>query len=408
MKNCVIAQSGGPTSVINASAMGVVSKNKELKYYDKVYAGINGVEGILSKNLVDLSVLSYEEIENLKYTPAAGLGSCRYKLKDASENDQEYQNLFQILKEFEIETFFYIGGNDSMDTVHKLSNYAKEKGENIKFIGIPKTIDNDLPVMDHTPGFGSAAKYIATTVLENYFDATVYTKKSAFILEAMGRDTGWLAASAALARVGNKQVADFIYLPEITFNEEQFIKDVSNKLETQNHVFIVVSEGIKNEDGKFLSELSAETSKDIFGHVQLGGVGNYIKQILLNNGIVSKARAVELSTSQRCAMHCASQTDIDESFKVGEAALEYSIDGENGYMIGIKRVSDSPYVSDTFSLHTSKVANSIKYFPRKWVNKEGNNVTIDAVNYALPLISGTSKIKIENGLPKYVKLEDLL
>jgi ATP-dependent phosphofructokinase / diphosphate-dependent phosphofructokinase len=408
MKNCIVAQSGGPTSVINASAMGVVAKNKELKTYDKVFAGINGIEGILNKKIVNLSVLSDDEIQNLKYTPAAGLGSCRYKLKNAIENAEEYKKLFEILKEYEIATFFYIGGNDSMDTVHKLGNYAKEHGENIKFIGIPKTIDNDLPVMDHTPGFGSAAKYIATTVLENYFDVSVYDKKSAFILETMGRDTGWLAASAALATVNGNQIADFIYLPEIIFNKDNFIKDVEKKLKNQNQIFIVVSEGIKNEEGIFLSELSSATNKDIFGHTQLGGVGNYVKQILLDSGVISKARAVELSTSQRCAMHCASQTDIEESFSVGKAALQYSIDGENGYMIGIKRTSDKPYTSEIFTVDTSKVANSIKYFPKEWVNEEKNNVTEEAINYLLPLIQGEPKFITENGLPKYVKLENLI
>jgi 6-phosphofructokinase 1 len=408
MKNCIVAQSGGPTSVINASVMGLAAKNSKIKYYDNVYAGINGIEGILNKNIVNLSKLSSEDIDSLKYTPAAGLGSCRYKLKSYEENTEEYEKLFEILNEYEIKTFFYTGGNDSMDTVHKLSKYAKAHNKDIKFFGIPKTIDNDLPVMDHTPGFGSAAKLIATTVLENYFDAEVYTKKSAFIVETMGRDTGWLAASAALAKVNGKQVADFIYLPEVTFYAEKFLEDVRNKLKEQSHVFIVVSEGIRNEEGKFLSELSAETSKDIFGHIQLGGVGNYVKQLLLDNGVVSKARALEISTTQRCAMHCASQTDIDESFNVGETALEYSINGESGNMVGIKRISDSPYASESFVLDTAKVANCIKYFPKEWVNKAGNNVTEESIKYTAPLIMGEPKIKTENGLPKYVRLSDLL
>jgi ATP-dependent phosphofructokinase / diphosphate-dependent phosphofructokinase len=408
MKNCIVAQSGGPTSVINASIMGVVSKNNELKHYDIVYGGLNGIEGILNETLVNLSKLSSEGIDNIKYTPAAALGSCRYKLKSYEENSAEYEKLFEILDKYEIETFFYTGGNDSMDTVHKLSNYAKAHDKKVNFFGIPKTIDNDLPVMDHTPGYGSAAKLIATTVLENYCDAEVYTKKSAFIVEAMGRDTGWLAASAAIAKVNGKCVADFIYLPEIVFDTEKFLADVKKKLETQPHILIVVSEGIKNEAGKFLSELSAETQKDIFGHVQLGGVGNYVKQLLIDNGVVSKARALELSTTQRCAMHCASQTDIDESFNIGETALEYSIDGESGMMVGIKRVSNNPYKSESFVVDTAKVANCIKYFPSEWVNAENNHVTEEAVEYILPLVQGQAKFLQENGMPKFARIKDLV
>lgn len=408
MNNCIVAQSGGPTTVINASVMGVVAGNKELKHYDTVYAGINGIHGILEENILDLSNLTLDNIESLKYTPSAGLGSCRYKLKDFNESYGEYDKLFNILNRYEIKTFFYVGGNDSMDTVHKLSAFAKTNNKDVKFIGIPKTIDNDLPIMDHTPGFGSAAKLIATTVLENYLDTQVYTKKSAFIIETMGRDTGWLAASAALAKINNNQIADFIYLPEVSFLEEKFLEDVTEKLQTQNHVIIIVSEGIKNQEGKFLSEISSEITKDIFGHVQLGGVGNYLKNLLTNNNIVTKARSLEISTTQRCAMHCASQTDIDESFNIGRKALDYSVKGENGYMIGIRRISNSPYISEYFELNTAKVANSIKYFPLEWINEEGNNVTNNALEYLSPLIMGEPKIQTENGLPKYSTLSDLI
>lgn len=399
MKNCLVAQSGGPTSVINSSAIGIFEKNLECKYYDNVYAGLNGIEGILNKNLLNLSEMPKEEVSGLKYTPSSGLGSCRYKLKNYENHKDEYVKLFEILKEYEISTFFYIGGNDSMDTVHKLSNYAKEHNINVKFIGVPKTIDNDLPIMDHTPGFGSAAKFIATIALENSIDANVYNAKNVFIIETMGRDTGWLAASSCIATINGKSVVDFIYLPETPFNIEKFVKDVNTKLEEKNTVVIVVSEGIRTADGTFLGELSS-TGLDKFGHAQLGGVCNYLKNLLKENG-VKKVRAIELSTMQRSAMHFASETDIQEAYDIGAFALEYSKDGESGNMVAIRRISNSPYKSEPFALHTSEVANKIKYFPKEWINLEGNNVTIEAYNYTLPLILGEAKIEYENGLPKY-------
>jgi len=404
MKNCIVAQSGGPTSVINASAIGVLDQNINSPYYDNVYAGINGIQGILNDHIVNLSSLPYDEVKGLKYTPSSGLGSCRYKLKSFKENPEEYIKLFEILEKYEIKTFFYIGGNDSQDTVHKFSIYAKEHNVDVKFIGIPKTIDNDLPIMDHTPGFGSAAKLIATSVLENFLDASVYPASGVFILETMGRDTGWLAASACVATINGKQAADFIYLPEVAFDTEKFLKDVSKKLTEKSHVFVVVSEGIRTKEGKFLGEIGS-TGLDKFGHAQLGGVCAFLQNLILTTNTAEKVRVLELSTLQRCSMHCASQTDIDEAFEVGKAALTYSIDGISGNMIGLKRLSNSPYESAPFVLETAKVANNIKYFPLEWINEEGNNVTREAYEYTLPLIMGEPKITIENGLPKYTFLD---
>ncbi|MBU3189472.1 6-phosphofructokinase [Clostridium bowmanii] len=404
MKNCIVAQSGGPTSVINASAMGVLEENNSSHYYDNVYAGINGIQGILNNHIVNLSTLPYDEVKGLKYTPSSGLGSCRYKLKSYDKSPEEYLKLFELLEEHEIKTFFYIGGNDSQDTVHKFSIYAREHNKDVKFIGIPKTIDNDLPIMDHTPGFGSAAKLIATSVLENFLDASVYPAKGVFILETMGRDTGWLAASACVATINGIPAADFIYLPEVAFSAEKFLKDVSKKLTEKNHVFVVVSEGIRTKEGKFIGEASS-TGLDKFGHAQLGGVCAFLKNLILETNTAEKVRVLELSTIQRCSMHCASQTDIDEAFEVGKAAVSYSIEGISGNMIGIRRLSNSPYTSEPFALETSKVANNIKYFPLEWINKEGNNVTREAYEYTLPLIMGEPKISIENGLPKYTFLE---
>lgn len=400
MRNCIVAQSGGPTSVINASAMGVFKANEELKYYDNVYAGIHGIEGVLNENMINLSEIDSEIINRLIYTPSSGLGSCRYKLKSYENNKEEYIKLFEIFTKYEIDTFFYIGGNDSMDTVHKLSNYAKEHNLSTKFFGVPKTIDNDLPIMDHTPGFGSAAKFIATIALENKLDCSVYSAKNVFIVETMGRDTGWLAASSCVARLNGQPVVDFIYLPETAFDSEKFLKDIANKLETQNSVVVVVSEGIRTADGTFLGEIGSH-GLDKFGHAQLGGVCNYLKNLIKDNGVCNKVRAIELSTMQRCAMHFASQTDIDESFNCGYEALKYSVNGESGNMIGIKRVSNTPYKSEPFAIHTSNVANSIKYFPKEWINEEGNNVTKEAYEYTLPLIMGEPKIQYKNGLPDY-------
>lgn len=401
MRNCIVAQSGGPTSVINASFLGVLDENIKLSYYDNVYAGLNGIEGILSKKIINLSDIPHAELEGFKYTPASGLGSCRYKMKDFRTNEEEYDKLMEIFKEYEIETFFYIGGNDSMDTVKSLSGYAKENNIKIKFIGIPKTIDNDLMYTDHTPGFGSAAKYIATTVLECYLDSSVYSNNGIFIVETMGRDAGWLTASSYLARINGRPVADFIYLPEVPFSKDQFIKDVKNKFEEQNQVFIVASEGIRDKDGHFLGEQKSSAVHDKFGHAQLGGVCNALKQLLIDNSITSRVKTLELGVTQRCAMHYASNTDIEEAYMVGKKALEYSKEDCSGNMVAIRRNSSYPYNSDTFLVEASKVANNIKYLPVEWINSENNNVTDAVIEYVSPLIQGTPKIPMENGLPKY-------
>ena len=313
MSNCIIAQSGGPTSVINSSVVGLLEANKTLGSFNKVFAGLNGIEGILNGNIIELSSISQEEINNFKYTPSSGLGSCRYKMKKLEESTEEYDKLLEILKANDIKAFFYVGGNDSMDTTAKLSAYAKKTGIDVKFIGIPKTIDNDLMYTDHTPGFGSAAKFIATSVLETYLDSSVYINNGIFILETMGRDTGWLASAAALAKLNGKQVADFIYLPETAFDIDKFLVDVKNKFEEQNQVYIVVSEGIRNAEGKFIAEAHAQ-AHDKFGHAQLGGVGNFLKNLIISSGITSRVKSLELGVLQRCAMHCSSEIDLKEAY----------------------------------------------------------------------------------------------
>ncbi|GAA0077520.1 6-phosphofructokinase [Clostridium sp. CTA-5] len=400
MSNCIIAQSGGPTSVINSSVVGLINGNKKLKAFDKVYGGLNGIEGILNKNIIDLSSIDENHIQNFRYTPSSGLGSCRYKLKNSKDSSEEYERLMQILKEYDITSFFYVGGNDSMDTTAKLSEYAKKNNIDITFIGIPKTIDNDLVYTDHTPGFGSAAKFITTSVLETYLDSSVYVNNGIFILETMGRDTGWLAASACIARINNKPVADFIYLPESIFDEEKFLKDVKEKFDKQNKVYIVVSEGIKNKDGKFVSEFEC-ISNDKFGHAQLGGVGEYLREIILKSGITTRVKALELGILQRCAMHCASGRDLEEAHKVGYLALEYALQGETGKMVAIKREEGTQYEASYFLVDANKIANNVRYFPVEWINEEGNFVNQEAFSYFEPLIEGIPTLNLENNLPKY-------
>ena len=400
MSNCIIAQSGGPTSVINSSVVGLLEANKTLGSFNKVFAGLNGIEGILNGNIIELSSISQEEINNFKYTPSSGLGSCRYKMKKLEESTEEYDKLLEILKANDIKDFFYVGGNDSMDTTAKLSAYVKKTGIDVKFIGIPKTIDNDLMYTDHTPGFGSAAKFIATSVLETYLDSSVYINNGIFILETMGRDTGWLASAAALAKLNGKQVADFIYLPETAFDIDKFLVDVKNKFEEQNQVYIVVSEGIRNAEGKFIAEAHAQ-AHDKFGHAQLGGVGNFLKNLIISSGITSRVKSLELGVLQRCAMHCASNIDIEEAYEVGYEALKQASLGKCGYMIGIKRESNSPYKSSYFLIEADKVANNVKYFPTEWINKEGNNIKPEALEYLTPLISSVPSVISSVAMPSF-------
>lgn len=400
MANCIIAQSGGPTSVINSSVVGLVDANKDLKIFDKVYAGLNGIEGILNGNIIELSSFSDEEINSFRYTPSSGLGSCRYKMKKLEESTEEYDKLLEILKANDIKAFFYVGGNDSMDTTAKLGKYAKETGLDIKFIGIPKTIDNDLMYTDHTPGFGSAAKFIATTVLETYLDSSVYINNGIFIVETMGRDTGWLAASSALAKLNGKQVADFIYLPESTFDVDKFLHDVKLKFEEQNQVYIVVSEGIRTADGTFVAETSSQ-AHDKFGHAQLGGVGMYLKNLIIQSGITKRVKALELGVLQRCAMHCASSLDLEEAHQAGYEALKYANMGHSGYMVAIKRESNVPYSSSYFLVEADKIANNVKYFPKEWINEEGNGITEEAIEYLAPLVSSLPSILTQSPMPNF-------
>lgn len=402
MANCLVAQSGGPTSAINASLAGVVRGAKNSKSFDKCLGALHGVQGLMNEEIKDLTDI---DTKKLSLTPSMYLGSCRYKLPEYADAPEEYEKIFDILKKNDVDTFFYIGGNDSMDTVSKLSAYASAKDESIQFIGVPKTIDNDLCVTDHTPGYGSAAKFIATTLLEVSHDTAIYPIKSVTIVEIMGRDAGWLAGAAALARNDYNVVPHLIYLPEVAFNEDEFIEDVKDMIEKHGNVVVAVSEGIKDKDGVYITSSSA--TEDKFGHSQLSGTGKTL-ELLVKEKIGVKARAVEINIPQRTAGHMASLTDIEESIAQGEFAVEKAEEGMSGVMITIHRLSDIPYTTYLSTTDIDDTAGLIKHVPKKWINKRGNDVTDEFIQYVKPLIQGEVDLKYKDGLPDYMDISDLL
>ena len=407
-RNIIVGQSGGPTSVINSSLAGVYKTAKERGYH-KVYGMLHGVQGLLDEQYVDLStqIHSDMDIELLKRTPSAFLGSCRYKLPDIHEAEDLYEKLFKILNKLDIEVFIYIGGNDSMDTIKKLSDYAILKGHEQKFLGVPKTIDNDLALTDHTPGFGSAAKYIAASTKEVIRDALglSYNKENITVLEIMGRNAGWLTGATALAKTEECGGPDLIYLPEITFDMDKFLKKVQELVHKQKNVVIAVSEGIKLADGRYVCELSGGSEYvDAFGHKQLQGTAAYLAGFL-GAKIGCKTRSIEFSTLQRSASHMASRTDINEAFMVGGAAVKAADEGDTGKMVVIDRVSDDPYMSAAGIYDVHRIANNEKLVPREWVNKEGNFVTEDFIDYVKPLIQGDYPPFMVNGLPQHLVLK---
>lgn len=407
-RNIIVGQSGGPTAVINSSLAGVYKTAKE-RGFDTVYGMLHGIQGFLDEQYVDLStqIHSDMDIELLKRTPSAFLGSCRFKLPEIHEDPDIYEKIFQILDNLEIEAFIYIGGNDSMDTIKKLSDYAIVKGHKQKFLGVPKTIDNDLALTDHTPGFGSAAKYIAASTKEIIRDALglAYNKKNISILEIMGRNAGWLTGATALARTEECEGPDLIYLPEVTFDIDRFLINVKELLEEKESVVIAVSEGIKLADGRYVCELSGGADYvDAFGHRQLQGTASYLASFL-GAEIGCKTRSIEYSTLQRSASHMASRVDIDEAFMVGGAAVKAADEGDTGKMVVIDRVSDDPYMSAAGIYDVHRIANNEKFVPREWVNEEGNYITEDFINYIEPLIQGDYQPVIVNGLPQHLVLK---
>lgn len=406
--NCIVAQSGGPTVAINASLAGVIDGVKKSNRFTRVYGAVHGIQGVLDNNLMDLSLMALSKfpmVNTLELSPAMYLGSCRYKLPDYETDSRPYEIIFQRFEEYKIAAFFYIGGNDSMDTVDKLSKYALKIGSDVRIIGIPKTIDNDLCLTDHTPGFGSAAKYVASTMLEIAHDTYIYQIPSVVIVEIMGRDAGWLTAAASLARTDYSPAPHLIYLPEVDFDENQFIEDIKEVLKTSRSVIIAVSEGIHDKDGNYISATSAVADK--FGHAQLSGTGKALESIVKEK-LDIKVRSIELNVLQRCAAHISSRTDINESFALGQAAVKYAADGKTAVMSSIKRISNDPYQWIIEAEDVSLIANKAKSVPIEWITPEKNNVTAEMEAYLRPLIIGEVSLQYKDGLPMYLPINHLL
>lgn len=399
--NIVVAQSGGPTCAINASLLGVFKGAMKSDKIETVFGSLNGIEGIINNNLVNLTerIKTNEDMELVKQTPATLLKSCRYKLPDAEKEPEVYETIRANLEKNGIGAFFYIGGNDSMDTVNKVSAYFSKVGCDIKVIGVPKTIDNDLMCTDHTPGFGSAAKYVATTIKEITRDCTVYNLKSVTIIEIMGRDTGWLTAASSVLHAIGEDAPHLIYLPEVKFSEENFIEDIKAAFEKQNTVIVAISEGVELENADFMSGAT-----DTFGHKYLSGIGKCLENVVRTK-IGCKVRSIELNLMQRCSSHIASKTDLDEAELIGTKAVETALAGGTGKVMTFKRVSNNPYTVEIESANANEIANAIKYVPSEWINERGNGLTKEAAEYVLPLIQGEMDIKFENGLPKHFKID---
>ena len=400
-RNVIVGQSGGPTAVINASLYGVVFEALNRDEIEKVYGMVNGIEGFLNDNYMDMKPLEESgELELVKNTPGSYLGSCRYKLPE-DLNDDVYPVLFEKLKTLNIGYFFYIGGNDSMDTVSKLSRYAANIDSDIRFIGVPKTIDNDLVETDHTPGFGSAAKYIATTVREIAVDASVYdNKKSVTIVEIMGRHAGWLTAASALARKFENDNPVLIYLPETDFDQDAFIEKVKESLETTSNLVVCISEGIHNADGKFVCELASDVGVDTFGHKMLSGSGKYLEN-LVKERVGVKVRSVELNVSQRCSSTMLSKADQKEAIASGSFAVSKAIEGATGVMITFIREEGEEYRLSYGTSDVNNICNKEKIVPRNWINEDGTDVTEEFIKYARPLVQGNVTVETEDGLPKF-------
>lgn len=403
--NVIVGQSGGPTAAINSSLAGVYRTARD-RGAGKVYGMLHGIQGLLQERYIDLSeyITSDLDTELLKRTPAAFLGSCRYKLPEIHEDRAVYDKIFEILEKLNIEAFIYIGGNDSMDTIKKLSDYAIVTGFPTRFVGCPKTIDNDLALTDHTPGYGSAAKYIGTSVKEIIRDSfsLEYSKGLVSIVEIMGRNAGWLTGAAALAQGEDCTGPDLIYLPELPFDVEKFGEKVCDLLAKKSSVVVAVSEGIRLADGRYVCELGQSIDfVDAFGHKQLSGTANYLASYIAGE-IGCKTRAIELSTLQRAASHCSSRVDILEAYQVGGAAVKAADEGDSGKMVVLQRLSDDPYQASTEVKDVHKIANDEKLVPRSWVNEEGDYVTEDFISYVRPLIQGDVSPVVVDGIPRHL------
>ncbi len=405
MHNLLVAQSGGPTAAINATLVGILQSALISGKINKVYGAKNGIEGVINGCLVDLSFLlgNTQILDTLMYTPASAMGTCRYKLPHWDQEEAVYKIIVDYLNKYNIKYFIYIGGNDSMDTVNKLSGYCELNHHDIVIIGAPKSIDNDLALTDHSPGFGSAAKYIATTVSEVAYDINSYDIPAVCIIEIMGRNTGWLAAASALARIDGGAGADLIYLSEKTFYLERFLSDVRDKLTQKRSVLIAVSEGIRYCNGRYVSEQTTDSETDDFGHKPISGAARILGQIVRNK-IGCKVRSIELNLMQRSAAHISSEADIMEAFLIGQKALYCALEGETGRMVAIKRLSSQPYRINFTTVPVKEIANIEKKVPMNWISVSGNYITKEFMMYLTPLIQGEVNIKFTNGLPKQYKI----
>ena len=404
----IFGQSGGPTSVINASAAGVFQEALKQEAITAVYGAAHGIKGILDEKFYDMSKEDSYELDLLKTTPSSALGSVRYKLKSVEEDETDYKRIVEVFKKYDIRYFFYNGGNDSMDTCNKISKYMQKVGYECRVMGVPKTIDNDLFGTDHCPGFSSAAKYIATSTMEVYHDARVYNTGMITILECMGRNAGWLTAATALASYKG-QGPDLIYLPEIDFDMDQFLADCTAIYKKNGNCIVAVSEGIKDKNGKYISEYGSDLAqqKDSFGHSQLGGLAATLANIVKEK-TGAKVRGIEFSLLQRCAAHCGSANDVNESYMSGQMAVRYAVEGMTDKMVGFKRAEGSEYKCEIALLNLTDVANTEKKVPREWINEAGNGLNQQFIDYALPLIQGESAPPMEDGLPRFAKLKKVL
>ena len=403
---CIFGQSGGPTSVINASAYGVIATALKNPSITRVLGAEHGIKGVLNDRLFDMGQEDPAELELLKYTPSSALGSCRYKMADPDVDDTDYKRILEIFKKYDVRYFFYNGGNDSMDTCNKISKYMQKVGYECRVMGVPKTIDNDLMVTDHTPGYGSAAKYIGVVMKEIIRDATVYGTKYVTVVEIMGRNAGWLTAAAALAKSDDCEGVDMICLPEVPFNVEHFIEKVRVMQEKKPSIVIAVSEGVKLEDGRYVCELADDVhAVDAFGHKALTGTARYLANVVARN-LDTKTRCIELSTLQRCAGHLTSRTDITEAYQVGGAAAKAAFEGVTGQMVALKRISNSPYQCTTELHPISEVANLEKKVPLSWMNANHTQMTDEFLAYARPLIQPELTPLYIAGLPHHIYMKN--
>lgn len=399
--NCIVGQSGGPTSVINSTLAGIIEEAKRSSAINVIYGALHGIEGVIQDKLINLNEIfdSESQIDLLRRTPSTYLGSCRYSLAD--KDNSVYEKIFSIFKKYNISYFFYIGGNDSMDTVNRLSQYAHSIGSSVNIIGIPKTIDNDIAITDHCPGFGSSAKYIATCIRELARDTQIYNRNTVTIVEIMGRNAGWLTASAALARSEGESCPHLVYLPEFEFSMDRFISDVQNALKLHRNIIVAVSEGIKM-NGKYICESSMIGEVDVFGHKPLSGASRVLASVLLQETGV-KVRAMELSLIQRAGIHLSSYTDWQEAYDIGAKAVQFAVDGQTAKMMYFYRNSNSPYDVEIRSADVNEVANVEKLVPKEWISEDGNDVKKELIDYITPLIQGEVNLVFNNGLPVFLK-----